>query len=407
MNDYPEALSKLYSLNALRPMKLGLENVNRLNKKLGLPSQAFPSVHVAGTNGKGSVVVKVSKGLQSRYPKVGLYISPHISTYRERISINGTLITEDEVVKGLRNIMNLADKEGIAATFFELTTLLAFKYFADKKVDFAVIETGLGGRLDATNILHPALTIITSIDFDHTDILGTTLEEISFEKSGIIKPNVPVILGPTAKIVPVLKTSPCQVIRKQFHTAESENRAIAEAALKFFNIPEPAIKKALTSKLPCRREKVLFQKKEVILDVAHNPAGLKSLFSELKIPDDKLHVIFALSKTKDHEKCLQIINESAKTLYLVEAPNGRCAPTSSLKAELLKQGVEPSRIHILGSIPKTIGEALHSTAGQGYQLLVTGSFFIMDEARKALNIIDPRDPIELSENVLELTKIPK
>ncbi len=401
MNRYPDAIAKLFALNTSRGMKFGLENVRRLNEKLGFPSHAFPSVHVAGTNGKGSVVVKVAKGLESKYAKVGLYISPHISTFRERISINGEIIPEEAVVNGLAKIWEISDREGLLPTFFELTTLLAFKHFADSDVDYAVIETGLGGRLDATNILHPSLTIITSIDYDHMDILGNSLEAIAREKAGIIKPKVPVILGPTASIVQVHKNCPYRVIRQKFDTVENENRAIAEAALKFLKVPDAAIRKALTARLPCRREKVGYDGHEVILDVAHNPAGLNALFSELRIPKEKLQAVFGLSKTKDLETCLQILHTHAKELHLVDAPNGRCAEPERLKKLLLIQGVAEERIHIQRDIDKTLKSALYAPDSAGSQILVTGTFFIMAEARKSLGIDEPRDPVDINERLFE------
>ncbi|MEI6241855.1 MAG: Mur ligase family protein, partial [Chlamydiota bacterium] len=172
---------------SLDEMKRGLEFV-------GHPEKAFESIHVAGTNGKGSVCTKVAKALSLEGYRVGLYISPHISSYRERISINGLMISEEEVVKYLERIFQIP----IEFSFFEISTLLAFMYFADQLVEFAVLETGLGGRYDATNVVDPIVSVITSIGWDHMHILGDTLEAIACEKGGIIKREVPLVLGPFA-----------------------------------------------------------------------------------------------------------------------------------------------------------------------------------------------------------------
>jgi dihydrofolate synthase/folylpolyglutamate synthase len=397
MNRYSELIAKLYSVNIAKGMKLGLENVLKLNQLLGNPASAFRSVHVAGTNGKGSVVTKVAKGLENKYSQVGLYTSPHISTFRERITINREMISEQDIERLLPPIFELANRLDIPATFFELTTLLALKYFAEKNVDFAVIETGLGGRQDATNILVPALSIITSIDYDHTDLLGYSLESIALEKAGIIKHGVPVILGPSADIIPIKEGCKAIIIKENFSNVESENRAIAHAALKHLNIPETAIKKALTTKLSCRRERINFQEKEVILDVAHNRAGLERLFQDLAIPKEKLRVVFALSKTKDIKSCLNILHLKAKSIHLIDSPNGRCAAPVFLKDVLLAQGVDHNRLTLHDSIAHCMSSAFSKAAEEKQELLVCGTFFIMSEVRKFLGIDEPRDPIDLNE----------
>ena len=193
---YQTFINRLFAINLHGGMKLGLKNMETLNAMLGTPTQHFKCIHVAGTNGKGSVVYKIAKSLEKEGLRVGLYTSPHISSFRERIQINGQLIDESSVVAGLSRIFEEIDKSKIPATFFEITTALALKYFADQKVDYVVLETGLGGRLDATNIVTPVLSIITSISLEHTEYLGSTLEAIAKEKGGIIKPYVPIFIGP-------------------------------------------------------------------------------------------------------------------------------------------------------------------------------------------------------------------
>ncbi len=176
-----------------RAFKPGLESMRRIASYFGDPQDKYKTIHIAGTNGKGSTSSMIASALMSRYKKVGLYTSPHLVDFRERIKINGKMVPQEYVYDFLVNNKELFLSEG--ASFFEITTALAFKYFADEKVDCAVIECGLGGRLDSTNIITPQLSIITNIGFDHCQFLGHTLAEIASEKAGIIKPGVPVVLG--------------------------------------------------------------------------------------------------------------------------------------------------------------------------------------------------------------------
>ena len=181
---YLDLIQHLLTVNLEAGIKLGLQNVERLQEILHYPDRSFTSIHVAGTNGKGSVCIKVARALEKAGYRTGLYTSPHISSFRERIRINGKMITEEAVESILPPLFKVIEEAGIPATFFEITTFLAFLYFAREKVDFAVLETGLGGRLDATNIVSPCLSVITSISLDHTEILGGSCEEIAHEKGG-------------------------------------------------------------------------------------------------------------------------------------------------------------------------------------------------------------------------------
>ena len=185
--------------------KEGLDNTYLLDEHFGHPHRKFKSIHIAGTNGKGSCSHTLAAILQNDGYKVGLYTSPHIIDFRERIKINGECISKEYVIEFVNQEKSLFEK--IHPSFFEVTTALAFKYFAEQHVDYAIIEVGLGGRLDCTNIITPILSIITNISFDHTNFLGNTLEKIAKEKAGIIKPNIPVIIGETTnETKPVFKT---------------------------------------------------------------------------------------------------------------------------------------------------------------------------------------------------------
>lgn len=195
---YEICLQSLYLTNKCYPVKMGLQNMKYLHESLGNPmdSPGISIIHVAGTNGKGSVAFKISQTLRFSGLNVGLFISPHLSCFRERIQINGILISESEVTLYLPHILHVCKSRCIPATLFEVTTALAFKFFSKRKTDVIILETGLGGRLDATNIIHlPTLCIITSIGLDHKSILGNTFDMIAREKSGIIKKDVPILVG--------------------------------------------------------------------------------------------------------------------------------------------------------------------------------------------------------------------
>lgn len=208
--DYQETLTYLYNSAPLFQQigkdayKEGLENTIRLDEYFGHPHQCFRTIHVAGTNGKGSCSHTLAAILQSAGYKTGLYTSPHLVDFRERIRVNGIPVSQDFVIRFVEQ--HRAFFEPLHPSFFELTTAMAFLYFAEQKVDVAVIEVGLGGRLDCTNIIHPDLCLITNISFDHVQFLGNTLEKIATEKAGIIKPHVPVVIGETTpETYPVFK----------------------------------------------------------------------------------------------------------------------------------------------------------------------------------------------------------
>lgn len=374
---YEQLINQLFTVNTHQRMKLGLEQMRALAASVGNPDRQFRSVHIAGTNGKGSTAEKIAKGLESKFSKVGLFTSPHISTFRERIKINGKMISEDDVERILSQIIDLP------GTFFELTTLLAFLYFAENNVEYAVIEAGLGGRLDATNIIHPDLSVITSISLEHTEFLGSTLEEIAAEKAGIIKPGVPVILGPSALRI---STPQAVQIKGEFSSVEEENRAIAKKALEQLSISPHLIMKALEAKPCCRMEK----RGNVILDVAHNPAALERYFCEDK--RRPLNVVCTLSKNKDLKRCLEIIANHAHCISLVTAPNGRSSTPEELYSILLEIGFPSRNISIDSSISRAV-----TKASQKGNTAVIGTFFIMSEARKTLGMMDETDFFDLNE----------
>lgn len=402
---YISVVKRLFSVTNSLGIKLGLANCIQLNKYIGSPCNKFKSVHVAGTNGKGSVTVKIAAGLQAAGYRVGRYTSPHISTFRERITINGEMISEEDVIKILTMLFSMAEQKGTHPTFFELTTLLAFEYFAKQEVDYAVIETGLGGRLDATNIITPQLSIITSISADHTDILGPSLEDITKEKAGIIKRQVPILIGPTVPI-PIISSiaqeldSPLTIMADTYLTTEAENSAIAKKALQILQIPKEAIEFGVKAHLPCRYEKIVSEglnhPKAIILDVAHNPSAIQALVERVHrdYPDQALHFVCGFSKNKDVQGCLKILSGWGKSFYFVAAQNERACPVRDMEAYFLNHSTGQkiySDLPVSQAVQRAIEDASQTTG----VVVICGTFYIMREARAALGIPEPTDPIEL------------
>lgn len=376
--DYLEQIKKLHQINVSKMMDLGLQQPRLLHEAIGSPANCFKSIHVAGTNGKGSVCYKLSEGLQTQGYKVGLYSSPHISTFRERISINGEMIPEEAVAEGLRKLF----ATGISATFFEFTTILAFDYFAKNAVDWAVLETGMGGRLDATNIVVPEAAAITSIGYDHCQYLGDTLEQITYEKAGIIKKGVPVIVGPTVP-VEYIQDADIHRISGKFLNYERENRAIAAAILDVLRIPYG---EEIEKVPPCRFEKRFYKGEEYILDVAHNPQGLERLFE--RVEQSNPLVICGMSKGKDLRASLAVILKHTNRLAIISGKHARLASLDEMKESCPGESV---------ALYRTVTEAIEKLRGFGGPTIICGSFFIMEEARRALGLQEPADPLDLNE----------
>jgi dihydrofolate synthase/folylpolyglutamate synthase len=398
-------MQRLFQVNLFGGTKLGLKNCEQLQSLLNFPDRTYATIHVSGTNGKGSVTTKIAFALQAAGYKVGLYTSPHIACFRERIRINGNMIPEHAVEELLTKLFTLIEKEAIPATFFEITTFLAFLYFAQEKIDVAVLETGLGGRMDATNVVMPLLSIITSISLDHTEILGTTLEAIAKEKAGIIKPGVAVILGPEVPLQPIkaiAQGSPYLQLTKRTANFEEENQLIAKAALDnlsaHFKLTEAAILQGLETRPPCRFE-IFSGPCPIILDVAHNPDGLLHLFQAVKqrYGNAPLRILFGLSKNKDMPTCLKILKEHGQAFHLVEAPNGRGISASELENELCLLGVEAQKIWMHPSILQGMRVAIDEANANKEVIIVCGSFFIMGEVRQALGLQEPQDSWDMNE----------
>lgn len=384
MLEYDELMTILFSK---RPqfLNFNLDGVRSFSEMIGSPEKAFPCVHIAGTNGKGSVALKVAKALEFSGLKVGLFTSPHLFSYRERIQINSQMITEEEIACRLPQLLSLFERFYPSASFFEITTFLALQYFRDARIDIAVVEAGIGGLFDTTNIIHPLISVITSIGNDHKEILGPTLEHAAIHKAGIIKPSVPVVIGPSA-VYPAIYSaaqackSPLYLVKEAPGFYDWENQNVARKTLEVLRERLPlsfeAIEKALPLRPLCRFEQV----DNVIFDIAHNPDGFSKLTEALEtyFPHRKWMCILGMSKEKELEASLAALSKGASHIYLVETGSYRAASKEKMGEILSQQG-------IFAFTPTTVKEALSLALSQEDLIVICGSFHLMQEARLILS----------------------
>lgn len=395
-------IQHLYSLGNFRKTDLKLESILKVKELLSLNRAKI--IHVAGTNGKGSVCYKIASALSDSGYKVGLFTSPHISTFRQRIQIDGKLIGEKEAHKEINHILVLYDQIKEKPTFFEIMTLLALIHFSNNNVDFIVLETGLGGTHDATNIIEPVLTIITSISLDHMDVLGNSLDTIAMEKAGIIKKNIPLILGPKAKFDSILnRANKLQAkvvfVNKTSLFYDEENSFIAKEALlelqKAYPIEKISIEKGISMRAPARFE--ILNNFSIVLDVAHNQEGIKRLFQALMLhfPNKNFRIVFGLASNKDISSCIKQLCSYKLPVHLISIENTRLLSIEDLSKYFIQIGY---RDHFfLDDYKKTLLQA-QSMAKENSEILVClGSFFIMEKIREFLGIIEPKDAVSLNE----------
>jgi dihydrofolate synthase / folylpolyglutamate synthase len=401
--------------------KKDIINTIKLCSSIGDPQNLFRSIHIAGTNGKGSVSHILAAIFQQSGYKTGLYTSPHLKDFRERIKINGQMIPEQFVIDFVQNTKPITEE--IEPSFFELTVAMAFDYFAKEKVDIAIIETGLGGRLDSTNIIIPILSIITNIGYDHMNILGNTLEEIAFEKAGIIKEKVPTVIGeviPETKNIflteaqkrnaPILFaeaiveiTNAEQVDDKlQISLTSKKNgelktyisdlsglyqqkniRTVATAIgllnEQGFQLDDKDVGLAISKVKKLTglhgRWEIIQQHPQVVLDVAHNEDGIKQINEQLSLCNYKnLHIVFGMVKDKEIDKVLSLLPKNAH-YYFTKAQIPRALPEDELmtKANFYDlHGVSYNNVN--GAL-----NAALANASKDDLILVTGSFFIVGE----------------------------
>lgn len=366
---YKETIQYLYSAAPLfqnvgqHAYKPGLANSHTLDAHFGYPHHSFPSIHVAGTNGKGSVSHTLASILQEAGYRVGLYTSPHIRDFRERIRVNGEMIPEQRVIDFVETERPFF--QPLHPSFFELTTALAFLYFQEQHVDVAVIEVGLGGRLDCTNIITPCFCVITNIAFDHTQLLGNTLAEIATEKAGIIKPQIPVVIGettPSTRPVFQTKADSCQApisYAEDYHIEEQtfqllQNMFALKGSYQFRNLrtlistfpllehyfpkvndssEKQGLQNVLTNTHLEGRWQTLSTSPLVICDTGHNPAAFRYLgvkLAELASQPHSLHVVFGMVNDKDIAGVLSQLPSSA-TYYFCQPSVKRALPVSNLQ----------------------------------------------------------------------------
>lgn len=333
----------MYQRQGKEAFRKDLTNSIALSKHLNFPESTFKTIHVAGTNGKGSSSHMLASVLQEAGYKVGLYTSPHLKDFRERVKINGKLIKKIEVVNFINNNKYFFESHNLS--FFEMTVGLAFDCFAKHKVDIAVVEVGLGGRLDSTNIITPEVSVITNIGYDHTQFLGETLPEIAFEKAGIIKKNVPAVIGEyQEEIFSVFekiakeKAAPLFLASKnennsyisdlkgsyQVHNIKTVLQTITVLNMKGFVISEKNIQNGLSKVVKNTglqgRWQVLNEQPKVICDTAHNAEGLRYVLKQLQEEKfDQLHIVFGVVNDKDLKSVLPLFPKNA--IYYFCRPN--------------------------------------------------------------------------------------
>lgn len=412
--DYNKTIDYLFKLER-RGIKYNLNNIRKLLKFLGNPERNFKSIHIAGTNGKGSVSSIINSILIEKGFKCGLYTSPHITDFRERILVNGAWCSKKFVIDFTNKIDKLIKE--IEPSFFEVATAMAFEYFSQKKVDHAVIETGLGGRLDSTNVLMPELSVITTIAIDHVDFLGNTIDKIAYEKAGIIKRKVPVVTGN-------LKPTAFKVIKAKAEKTKSELISSASKEIKILKRNEngfdfsfgkdkyqfPVIgdyqlynlKTAITAvEVLSNRNNLSITKDDIqrglsniksnsnfygrfdiiknnsliVTDVSHNEQAFQNIADNLKYFNyKKLVIIFGMMKDKHYKKCLNILGEIDAKIILTRP----LYPRAEEPQKLFEAAKNKSKFIPIQKLEDAFSNALKS-AGKKDMILVTGSFFLVSE----------------------------
>lgn len=405
-------------------IKTDLSNTKAICEALGNPETKFKTIHIAGTNGKGSVSHMLAAIFQNAGYKTGLYTSPHLNDFRERIKINGLMIPEEKIIEFTERMSSII--ESIEPSFFEVTVGMAFEYFAQEHVDIAIIETGLGGRLDSTNVIMPALSIITNIGYDHQQLLGDTLEKISQEKAGIIKHQVPVVIGrsnPETKPVFLqkadLEQAPICFAEQEWSVeiTESNPDSLSVRVIKKTGQRELKIDSDLAGRYQCEnigtviaaidilhergwqigeinllngikhakkitglggRWEMIQREPMLILDVAHNEDGIQHVINQINAMNyDKLFIILGMSKDKDIKKVIARLPTNAQYCY-TKANIPRALDTATLE-EIAKEAGLKGRCfeHVNLAIESCIAEA-----GKHDLIVVCGSIFVVGEVDK-------------------------
>lgn len=418
--NYEETLEYLYNTAPMfqkigtSAYKEGMDNSFLIDAHLQHPHSQYKTIHVGGTNGKGSTSHLLASVLQESGYKVGLYTSPHLLDFRERIKINGEMIEKSFVVDFIATHKDYF--ETLQASFFELTTGMAFAYFAAEKVDVAIIEVGLGGRLDCTNVITPVLSIITNISLDHTNLLGSTEEKIAREKAGIIKAGIPVVIGEAEGLVrnvfensltnngifvsdqnPILSSQHLPSGYWQFETAkypelvdelggyaQEKNAATVLCALDVlqntFTISDEAVLRGFRSVVKntglMGRWQIIQRNPKIVMDTGHNIGGMQYIVRQLKTePHNRLHIVFGMVNDKDVTAVLQLLPTSA-TYYFTQASIPRAMLADELRQKAAVFGLQ-------GLSYSTVSQALsvaQKEATENDFIFVGGSTFVVADA---------------------------
>jgi len=403
LSSYESALEELLKLEFFG-MKLGLQNITTLLEVLGRPDRKFPSIHIAGTNGKGSVASMLAAVFQADGKKVGLYTSPHLVDFRERIKVNGVMIPREAVRDILDRLWPTA--VGERATFFEVTTALAFEYFRNEQVDIAIIETGLGGRLDATNVLEsPLATVITSIGWDHMQQLGNTLESIAGEKAGIFKTGVPAIVNVPDELRGIFETRAREVGTELFFVPDlrppkfkdiqlplsgehqEQNLLTVIETLRHVAVA-PSFEEiksgiehviqltGIQSRLEVYRSDELRKRNiELIFDVGHNLDAVRAIRTYFHDRQLQPIVIVGLMKDKDISAVLNEFSQFAKRFVAVQAPTKRALESSVLRDQAESAGMVADDG---GGVVSGVRLAL-DLSRKGETLLLAGSHYVIGD----------------------------
>ncbi|HEY6979014.1 MAG TPA: folylpolyglutamate synthase/dihydrofolate synthase family protein [Chitinophagaceae bacterium] len=419
--DYLYRTLPMFSRIGAAAFKKDLTNTLQLSEALGDPHKKFKSIHIAGTNGKGSTSHMLAAILQAAGYKTGLYTSPHLKDFRERIKVNGVMCNEDFVIDFTEKVKLLI--KSIHPSFFEITVAMAFTYFAEQNIDVAVVEVGLGGRLDSTNIVTPELAVITNIGWDHMNMLGNTLEKIAYEKAGIIKQNIPVVIGeilpetrPVFEKIAAEKNtalllaaneryvSDWHLKNQQLNITVADNytdehvtyqldlagiyqtkniitvlETVHQLQKKGWNISQQHIKNGLaqTKKLTGLhgRWELVHKKPMIVLDVAHNIDGMKQIVEQIELTTyNDLHIIIGMVKDKEAEKVLAILPRYA-AYYFTKAQIPRALPERELAMKAAYIGLNGKTF---GDVNTAIAEALQH-AHENDLIIVCGSVFVVGE----------------------------
>jgi dihydrofolate synthase/folylpolyglutamate synthase len=419
MKEYPDALAYLYGLEKFG-IVFGLENIQRILEILGNPQKHVKAVHVGGTNGKGSVASMLACMLSEAGYRVGKYTSPHLVSFTERITVDEEEITEAEVAEltaEIRQTIQDEDPKG-AFTFFDFTTALAYEYFRRREADIALVEVGLGGRLDSTNVIDPLVSIITNVGFDHMGYLGNTIAGIAREKAGIIKKGVPVVTGACDGAREIIEEiargceSPVYVLGAGFGYERRAPQVMSYAGLSMrldnvfvnlkgdhqlvngalalcaaellkpcgFPVEEESIRNGLSRvKWPGRLE-IVKERPTIMLDGAHNMDGVQALvrFLEARFSGKRMVLVFGAMKDKEYEKILDVLRPRADVIVLTRPANERGLPP-----EVMKE-VAGEAVVVTQDVRSALVKA-RAIANDHDLILVTGSLYLVGEARAAID----------------------